>query len=98
MTKSMILAHINAANPNKSIKWYIVDKTDDQIVLTNDYDACVKFTITIGAEGIIVTDDHMTQGIAYLVKGTTRWDDFIDDEDGILMALKATVNYFNRTY
>ena len=98
MTKSMVLAHINAANTNKSIKWYIVEKTDEQIVLTNDYDTCVKFTIAIKEDGIIVTDNHMAYNVAYLLKGDSRWDDYKDDEDGILMALKATVNYFNSTY
>ena len=98
MTKSSILAYINAANTNKSIKWYIVEKTDDKIVLTNSYDTCVKFTIKIANDGIIVVDDHMVHSVCYLLKGDNRWDDYAEDEDGILLALKSAVNYFNRTY
>ena len=98
MTKSSILAHINAANTNKSIKWYIVEKTDDKIVLTNDYDSCVKFVIAMVEDGIGVYDAHMGQNVGYLFKGNSRWDDYAEDEDGILLALKSAVNYFNRTY
>lgn len=98
MTKASILAHVNAANTNKDIKWYIVENAPDKIVLTNSYDTCVKISINIHDEGIIVADEHMTQSVAYLVKGTTRLDDYSDDVDGILLAIKSAVNYFNRTY
>ena len=98
MTKSSILAHINAANTNKDIKWYIVDKTDDQIVLTNSYDKCVKFVIYIEDDFTIARDEHMDTGVVFLSKGDSCWDDYKDDETGILLALKAAVNYFNHTY
>ena len=98
MTKSSILAHVNAANTNKDIKWYIVEKTDDKIVLTNSYDKCVNITIKIGEDCITVKDNHVDVAVEYLFKGETRWDDYKDDETGILLALKAAVNYFNHTY
>ena len=98
MTKSSILAHINASNTNKDIKWYILERTDEKIVLTNSYDKCVKFTIKIENDGIHIVDDHMIYSVGYLLKGDTRWDDCNDDETGIWLALKSTVNYFNRTY
>lgn len=98
MTKSSILAHVNAANTNKGIKWYIVEKTDDKIVLTNDYDTCIKISINIHEDGIVVVDEHMVYNVDYLCKGESRWDDYNDDEDGILFAIKSAVNYFNNTY
>ena len=98
MTKSSILAHINATNTNKDIKWYVVDNTDNKIVLTNSYDKCVKFVIEIYDDHIYVGDRHMCECVEALFKGDSRWDDYKDDETGILLALKAAVNYFNHTY
>lgn len=98
MTKATILAHIKAANTNKDIKWYVAEKTDNKIVLTNSYDTCVMFTIAFEDDCIIVTDEHMGHAVDYLYKGESRWDDYKNDDDGVMLAIKSAVRYFNNVY
>ena len=98
MNKATIKHTIIGVNTNKDIKWDVAENTPERIVLTNSYDKCVKFTIKIGADCITVRDDHMFHAVEYLLKGDSRFDDYNNDIDGIKLAIKATVNYFNRTY
>lgn len=98
MTKATILHTIINVNANKDIKWDVIEKTPEKIVLTNSYDACVKFTIKIGDDCITVRDNHMGDAVTYLFKGDSRFDDYNNDLDGIMLAIKATVHYFNRIY
>ena len=97
MTNAHIKTIIGAVNTNKDIKWEIAENTPEKIVLTNSYDKCVKFTIKIGDEFITIKDDHGTR-CDYLSKGDTRWDDYKNNIDGIHLAIRSTVNYFNNIY
>ena len=98
MTKADIMAIITEANKNKDIKWDVSENTENKIVLTNSYDKCVKISIKICENGIVVKDDHMQQSVEYLLKGETRWDDYKDDNVGVMYAIRSAVNYFYYTY
>ena len=98
MTKAEIKSIIIGVNTNKDIIWNVEENTPEKIVLTNNYDKCVKFTIKIGTDCITVRDDHMGDAVEYLLKGDSRYDDYNNDIDGVRLAIKATVNHFNHTY
>ena len=98
MTCTDIKRIINDANANKEIKWDIAENAADKIVLTNSYDKCVRLTIKVGEDCITLKDNHMEIAVEYLFKGESRWDDYKDDADGIRLAIKAAVKYFNETY
>lgn len=98
MTKAMIKEIINGVNTNKDIKWDVVENTSKKIVLANSYDECVKFTIKIGTDCITVRDNYMGVAVEYLLKGDSRYDDYNNDIEGVRLAIKATVNYFNHIY
>ena len=98
MTKERICYTINAVNTNKHIVWTVAENTPEQIVLTNSYDKCVKLTIKVGEDCITVKDTHMEIAVECLFKGESRLDDYKDDADGIRLAIKAAVKYFNVTY
>ena len=98
MTKANIMAIVNEANTNKGIKWSVIENTKTKIVLTNDYDACVKLTIKVGEDCITVKDNHMEIAVEYLFKGDTRWDDYKEEADGVVLAIKTAVKYFNDVY
>ena len=102
MTNTEIKNIINEVNTNPDIKWSISKNTDTEIVLTNSYDNCVSFTITVkhqaGDEWIVVRDNHMDKRVALLIQGDDRWSDYTYIEHGIKMAIEAAVYYFNGTY
>lgn len=98
MTCTDIKRIINDANTNKEIKWDIAENSPTKIVLTNSYDKCVRLTIKVGVDCITVKDNHMEVAVEYLFKGESRVDDYKDDADGVRLAIKAAVNYFNYTY
>lgn len=98
MTSMDIVRLIDKVNTNKQIRWEVLENEPNKIVLTNNYDKCVKFTIKVVDDGITVLDNHMLSGVAYLCKGESRCDDYQDDAEGVRLAITTTVDYFNNTY
>lgn len=102
MTNTDIRRIINEANDNKNIRWSIVKNTDTEIVLTNDYDKSINYTITVkhqdGEEWIVARDNLMNRRVAMLTQGMDVWDDYFETENGIRMAIQAAVQNFNETY
>lgn len=102
MTKANIMEVINLSNNNKSIKWSILENTATKIVLTNDYDKCVNFSISVknddGEEYIEAKDNHMGSTVCLLLQGDRRWHDYTETNQGIIIAIEHVVEHFNHTY
>ena len=102
MTKTNIMKVINKANTNKNIRWSILEATDTMIILTNDYDKCVKFKIVVknveGEAYIEAKDQHMGTTVCLLLYGDRGWCDYTETEQGITLAIEQVVEHFNHTY
>ena len=106
MRKTEIMKAINESNTNKEIKWDVLENTDTKIILTNDYDKSICFTIEVkhsewegSKEEWIDVCDNLTGAKAYvLIQGNDRWSDYKDTEKGLVQAVKIAVAYFNRRY
>lgn len=104
MTKTAIMKVINEVNTNKGIKWSVLENTDSKIVLTNDYDKCVKLRINLrvntedNERWIAVWDDPMKIQVDCLLQGDSVYDDYKTEYEGIEKAIKAAVRYFNSRY
>ena len=103
MTKKDIMAIIRANNINKDIKWDAHStKNNGIVVITNDYSEEVKFTITKhmydDIEAISVRDNFAGMTVGTLLKGDDRWSDFSEWDNGVEMAVKATVRSFYNRY
>lgn len=102
MTNTDIRRIISMANTNESIHWSIAKNTDTEIVLTNDYDKCVNYSIRVkhddDDEWIVVKDNHMNSTVTMLCKGLNFWDDYAVTEHGLALAVEAAVKNFNSTY
>lgn len=70
MTNQQIMITIRGANQNPSIKWKVIENYSDRIVITNDYDAGIKYTIEVKrdtlCEWIKVSDDWCDIDVGYL--------------------------------
>ena len=103
MTKANILAVIKEVNENKDIKWNVTKNTKKEVVVVNDYDESIKFSISLkvseatGDEYLSITD-RWGESIGCLLKGTEFWADFSEMEDGITKAVKKVVRHFYYYY
>lgn len=102
-----IMKVIREANRNRPTKWSILENSDTQIVLTNDYDKCIRYTITIKSdvddewvnEWITIRNDHMRMLVDVLLKGMpTKGCDYQETQQGITMAIHKAVRDFHCTY
>ena len=110
MNKNDIVKTINEVKTNNHIKWSVLENTDTKIVLTNDYDKCINFSIEVRhreiewgdttkvEEWIAVKDNHMGSNIALLLQGDTRWDDYKETTQGIIMGIRYAVQHFEYMY
>lgn len=98
MTKQQIMRTIKEENNNPSIKWSVVENTSDRIVLTNDYDKGINYSIEVRDEWITVRDNLTGSNVAGLLKGTSRWDDYEETEQGLLKGVAIAVHNFNYLY
>ena len=107
MTKRKMMTLINAFNVNRDIKWDVqTTKGNGIVVLTNDYADEVEFVITKVAvddgedimEWIKVRDTFMGTTVAFLIKGSDRWSDFKEWDDGLGKAIVHTVKSFYSRY
>ena len=102
MTKHQIMRTIKEENNNPSIKWSVVENTSERIVLTNDYDTGINYSIEVGRddgyEWITVRDNLLGSNVASLLKGTSRWDDYEETEQGLLIGVAIAVDNFNYFY
>lgn len=73
MTKQQILRTIKEENNNPSIKWSVVENISERIVLTNDYDKGINYSIEVRGddtdEWITVRDNLQGSNVAGLLKG-----------------------------
>lgn len=107
MTKAVINAIIKENNQNRDIHWKVLENKKDKIVITNDYDECVQFTIQKVQDCVFSTDEesaiecydeHMKHCFAYLIKGTQYWADYKDETVGLTIAIKKVVRHFYYYY
>lgn len=109
MTKAEINAIIKESNQNRHIHWKVEENKKNRIVITNDYDNSIRFTIEKrdeqfwgGEVGCIeVYDYHMKHEIAYLLqghRGEPFYCDFEDERAGWTMAIKKMVRHFYYYY
>lgn len=102
MTKQFIMDIINWVNPNRDIKWSILKNTAKEIILTNSYDKCVKYTISINHQGadewISVRDNHMDRLVGCFLQGDDNCSDYTYIDHGIKLAIEEAVENFNETY
>lgn len=103
MTKRKIMTIINAFNVNRDIKWHVESSKGNGItILTNDYAEEVEFVITKVAvddlEFIKVRDTFRGATVTLLERGTSRWSDFEDWDDGLGKAIVHTVKSFYSRY
>lgn len=102
MTKQQIMRTIKEENNNPSIKWSVVENTSERIVLTNDYDKGINYSIEVrrddADEWIAVRDNLTGSRVAVLLKGTSRWDDYEETEQGLLKGVAIAVHNFNYFY
>lgn len=102
MTKQQIMRTIKEENNNPSIKWSVVENTSERIVLTNDYDKGINYSIEVrrddADEWITVRDNLTGSNVAGLLKGTSRWDDYEETEQGLLKGVAIAVHNFNYLY
>ena len=103
MTNIAIKTIINRANTNPAINWEVSVNTPRKIVLTNNYDDCISYSICVKQdcfddECIVANDNHMDATVCVFCKGLNFWDDYTVTERGLEMAIEAVVNSFNYTY
>lgn len=102
MTKQQIMRTIKEENNNPSIKWSVVENTSERIVLTNDYDKGINYSIEVrrddADEWITVRDNLTGSNVAGLLKGTSRWDDYEETEQGLLKGVAIAVHNFYYLY
>lgn len=102
MTKQQIMRTIKEENNNPSIKWSVVENTSERIVLTNDYDEGINYTIEVRRddeyEWILVRDNLHDSNVAGLLKGTHWWDDYEETEQGLLKGVAIALRNFNYLY
>lgn len=102
MTKQQIMRTIKEENNNPSIKWSVVENTSERIVLTNDYDKGINYSIEVrrddADEWITVRDNLQGSNVAGLLKGTSKWDDYEETEQGLLKGVAIAVHNFNYLY
>lgn len=102
MTKQQIMRTIKEENNNPSIKWSVVENTSERIVLTNDYDKGINYSIEVrrddADEWITVRDNLTGSNVAGLLKGMSRWDDYEETEQGLLKGVAIAVHNFNYLY
>lgn len=99
MTKQQIMRTIKEKNSNPSIKWSVVENTSERIVLTNDYDKGINYSIDVrrevGEEWIVVRDNLMDSLVALLFK---VGGDYEETEQGLLKGVATAVRDFNYYY
>lgn len=102
MTKQQIMRTIKEVNNNSSIKWSVAENTPERIVLTNDYDKGINFSIEVGRdeidEYITVRDNMIGRDVAVLLKGMSKWYDYNGTEQGLLKGVAIAVRNFNYLY
>ena len=102
MTKQQIVRTIKEENNNPSIKWSVVENTSERIVLTNDYDKGINYSVEVrrddADEWIIVRDNLYGRIVVILNKGTSKWDDYEDTDHGLLKGVSIAVHNFNYLY
>lgn len=102
MTKQQIMRKIRGVNHNPSIKWSVVENTSDRIVLTNNYDKGINYSIEVRRDGadewITVRDNLQGKNVEGLIKGTSKWDDYEETEQGLLKGVAIAVQNFNYLY
>lgn len=98
MTNKKIMAIIKEENNNPLIKWSIVENTPERIVLTNDYDEGIYYTIEIRGDGIDewirVSDKIKDIRISILLK----YEDYDHIEEGFLKGISKAIDHFNYYY
>lgn len=98
MTKTNILEIIKENNVNKEITWNITKNTKSEVIITNNYDDNIEFSIVIEEVGINLYDNLENKMFSYLIKGTSIYDDYSYDEVGLSMAIKKVVRHFYNVY
>lgn len=102
MTKHQIMRTIKEENINPFIKWSVVENTSKRIVLTNDYDTGIKYSIEVNRdypdEWITVRDNLLDRIVEVFIKGTSRRYDYDETEDGLLKGVAIAVRNFNYFY
>lgn len=102
MTKTKIMQVIKEENTNSYIKWSVVENTPKRVVLTNNYDEGINYSIEVKCNGedewISVRDNLQGCSVAGLLKGTSRYDDYEETEQGLLKGVAIAVHNFNYYY
>lgn len=102
MTKQQIIKTIKKANNNPSIKWSITVNTPERIVIVNDYDKGINYSIEVMREDVFewirVTDNLRGLVVSVLLNDTKWYGDYDDTEQGLLLGVKNAVYNFNRFY
>lgn len=102
MTKEQIRWIIKKANTNGVIKWTVIENAPKKVILTNDYDKSVHYTIEAiemeDYEYIRVTDDLQGTTVSVLLRGCKPWDDYCERQQGIRMGIITAVRHFNYCY
>ena len=102
MTNQRIMRTVRGANHNPSIKWKVIENTSDRIVLTNDYDKGINYSIEVRRDGadewITVRDNLQGRNVECLIKGSGEWDDYVETEQGLLKGAAIAAHDFNYIY
>lgn len=102
MTKQQITRTIKEVNNNSSIKWSVMENTSERIVLTNEYDKGINYSVEVRHEGadewIAVRDNLQDLIVSVLTKGNAIWDDYEETEQGLLKGVTVAVQNFNYYY
>lgn len=102
MTKTKIMQEIKENNTNSYIKWRVVENTSERIVLTNDYDTGINYSVEVtvldGEEWILVRDNLQGLTVSALTKGNAIWNDYEEREQGLLKGVAVAVHNFNYYY
>lgn len=105
ITKARIMEAIRAKDRNYSkMGWKVLENSENRVVLTNNYDECVRFELIpqmdeIGnCQGVCVEDKHMNECVWYVLCGNTKYDDANNKDDAMFLAAGKAVDQFYYYY
>ena len=68
MTNQQIMRTIRGVNHNPSIKWKVIKNSSNRIVITNNYDTGIKYTIEVKRDDYRETEQKLRKGIVMVVQ------------------------------